>query len=358
MDELASPVVPALVGAVILLSLGLWARLLRRVGGGQPLIPYQPRKPAPWNALAPVIMLAPLLGSFHAALSTTPPPAPPPELTVSATAQAASAVGASPGAAIAGAASSEAARVKATTQSIAGALWMQSLITLAMGLGCYAMLVIAYRATPTDLGLPADANELRSDAALGLRVWLASIAPTYLLMYLLQVLFQPTSGHPLVQSLLADRSLGVMLAAMVAAVVAAPIYEETVFRLTFQGWLQRRDMLRLPVQVHEPALPPTESAEGVDSQCDWLASDRPVLAAAHPTYSYSPPGWAPILISGVAFGLAHYGHGVAPVPLILLGVILGYVYRQTHRIVPCIVCHAAFNAFTFLQLALQLAASP
>ena len=55
--------------------------------------------------------------------------------------------------------------------------------------------------------------------------------------------------------------------------------------------------------------------------------------------------------------MAHYGHGVSPAPLILLGVVLGYVYRQTHRVLPCIVCHAMFNGFTFVMLGLNFAAA-
>jgi membrane protease YdiL (CAAX protease family) len=63
-----------------------------------------------------------------------------------------------------------------------------------------------------------------------------------------------------------------------------------------------------------------------------------------------PFGWLPIIISSVLFGLAHLGYGPEPVPLFFLALILGYLYYRTHRIVPCIVAHAVFNAFTMIVL--------
>ena len=47
-------------------------------------------------------------------------------------------------------------------------------------------------------------------------------------------------------------------------------------------------------------------------------------------------------------------HGVAPVSLVLLGLVLGYLYQRTHRITPCIVCHMLFNSFSLVMLWLQL----
>ncbi|MGI9427588.1 MAG: CPBP family intramembrane glutamic endopeptidase, partial [Bythopirellula sp.] len=71
-----------------------------------------------------------------------------------------------------------------------------------------------------------------------------------------------------------------------------------------------------------------------------------------------PHGWTPILISATVFGLAHVGHGVAPVALVLFGIVLGYLYQRTHRLVPCITAHMLFNGYSMLQLWLQLQASP
>ena len=67
-----------------------------------------------------------------------------------------------------------------------------------------------------------------------------------------------------------------------------------------------------------------------------------------------PYGWLPILISGTLFGLAHLGHGVSPLPLVLFGIVLGYLYQRTHRLLPSITAHALFNAYSMTMLWLQL----
>jgi membrane protease YdiL (CAAX protease family) len=63
-----------------------------------------------------------------------------------------------------------------------------------------------------------------------------------------------------------------------------------------------------------------------------------------------PYGWFPILISSIAFGLAHFGYGPEPVPLFLLALVLGHLYQRTHRIIPGIVAHALFNLFSMIIL--------
>ena len=63
-----------------------------------------------------------------------------------------------------------------------------------------------------------------------------------------------------------------------------------------------------------------------------------------------PHGWLPILASSLLFGLAHAGYGPEPVPLFLFGILLGYVFQRTNRILPCIVAHGLFNGVTMLTL--------
>ena len=84
------------------------------------------------------------------------------------------------------------------------------------------------------------------------------------------------------------------------AVVAAPLVEELFFRRILQGWLEKR-------------LPEADGALAIG-------------------------------ISAAAFALAHQGQGLAFVPLFPLGLVLGFMARQTGSIVPCILLHALFNA--------------
>jgi membrane protease YdiL (CAAX protease family) len=120
-----------------------------------------------------------------------------------------------------------------------------------------------------------------------------------------------------------------MIGAAAAAVAAAPLLEEITFRLVFQGWLERTEDRLLGLSEDAPW-----NADGV----------LPGLVR----------GWAPILVSGVAFSAAHWGHGVAPVSLLPLGWTLGYLYQRTHRLAPSVVCHALFNALSLIMVGLEL----
>ena len=55
------------------------------------------------------------------------------------------------------------------------------------------------------------------------------------------------------------------------------------------------------------------------------------------------------------FAAVHYGQGLAPVALFLFGLALGFLYRQTGSIVPCIVLHFFLNFFSMFWLSLDLA---
>jgi len=61
---------------------------------------------------------------------------------------------------------------------------------------------------------------------------------------------------------------------------------------------------------------------------------------------------AAIVISAVAFGLAHYELVQLPA-LIVLGLVLGWLAVRTGRLGPSIWAHAAFNGLAILAVALQ-----
>jgi membrane protease YdiL (CAAX protease family) len=62
------------------------------------------------------------------------------------------------------------------------------------------------------------------------------------------------------------------------------------------------------------------------------------------------PGWLPIVTSAGLFSLLHFSHGPDWIPLFFLALGLGYLYRQTHRITPCVVVHLLVNSLAVLQL--------
>jgi len=56
--------------------------------------------------------------------------------------------------------------------------------------------------------------------------------------------------------------------------------------------------------------------------------------------------WLAILLSAVAFGLIHYGQPQDVLPLVTMGVILGYVRVRYGSLSACVLIHALFNART------------
>jgi membrane protease YdiL (CAAX protease family) len=50
----------------------------------------------------------------------------------------------------------------------------------------------------------------------------------------------------------------------------------------------------------------------------------------------------------------HYSYGLSWLPLILLGIVLGFMYRMTHRIWPSLFFHVIFNSMAICSMALQI----
>lgn len=116
--------------------------------------------------------------------------------------------------------------------------------------------------------------------------------------------------HPVVDFLAANRDPGSLALVLLAAVVVAPCAEEFFFRRVLQGWLEKR----MP-----------------ESQ-----------------------GGGAIVVSAAAFALAHWGQGLAYVPLFPFGLVLGAIALKTGSIVPCILLHAMFNAVSIAVVLLTV----
>ena len=66
-----------------------------------------------------------------------------------------------------------------------------------------------------------------------------------------------------------------------------------------------------------------------------------------------PPLW-PSLVTGTLFGLAHFGYGLSFIPLIVLGILLGLLYRATHSIWPSLVVHVMLNGSSMTALGVAI----
>jgi membrane protease YdiL (CAAX protease family) len=122
--------------------------------------------------------------------------------------------------------------------------------------------------------------------------------------------------HAIVDFLNAHRdplSIGLVV---FAAVVAAPVTEEFLFRRVLQGWLER-------------------------------------------SFEREGPRWGgvtAIVLSSLAFAAAHVGQGIAWVPLFFFGLVVGYLAKQTGSIVPGIILHGLFNGFSVAMVLMRVGA--
>jgi len=121
-----------------------------------------------------------------------------------------------------------------------------------------------------------------------------------------------------------------------SAIAVAPIFEEFMFRMLLQGGGER--MIRRSQRLSR-----TKSVTDEE-----IASLETVSADEIATWS-----WWPLVISGLLFSLAHRGQGAAPIALFFFALGLGYIYRQTGRLWPCITVHLILNTVSLSATILQ-----
>ena len=330
-------------------SLATWVWLSIRRTGSADFLPYEPRKRVPWNGGFGLFAMVPVL----AILLASSAPQRPVDMTEQPT---------------------------LSSQQYVEAAWSGVVFNLSLVLIVSVWLVKGLAANWSDLGLPARKWQWAQDVRLGILTALAALAPIYGVQTLLVQVTGWEAYHPTLDQIFTQPGWQVIVASYAAAVIAAPIGEEFMFRLLFQGWLEKVEDVFLDWKPTERNLssdnqtgvsdvPPAATSPAAHSDADPGAANpyaspattSPTIEAADQTgqsqasidhqarrslvsLSGLPHGWAPILASSFMFGIAHWGQGPAPVSLFLFGIILGYVYQRTHRVVPCIVAHMVFNA--------------
>ncbi len=236
-----------------------------------------------------------------------------------------------------------------------------------------ATLVLRYGANLTDLGLTAlrSIRVLLTDFRIGVIGFLMLAGPMFIMQMLLTKWFP--SEHPVETLIKKSSEPGVFLITLFAAVIVAPIAEEMFFRLILQGWLEKlvwklthndfgatnsvaesNDAKKPSFPAPDPsnpyATPATESASpNVPPSTDGIEPTLPEAVAENKFVNALP-----IITSATIFAAMHYGHGPDPIPLFFLAVGLGYIYRRTHRILPCIIIHFLVNATSMTMLAAQI----
>jgi membrane protease YdiL (CAAX protease family) len=275
--------ITALTGAAAL-AIAAWSQVLRRLAAGRELVAWEPRRPVPWGLTDFGIAFLLLIAfGLMAHLWLVPWPEP----------------------------GSASVVERFEPEQRATAVLLQMLATAAAASISVLLLTLRYGLTWRDLGgAPA---RVGSDLRLGCLAFFVLAPPTYLLQLVLVQWVE--SKHPIME-LIADQPDRWLIAiSAVSAVVVAPLTEEYLFRGLLQGSLERL--------------------------ADRL--DRGVESAESPR---RPPWW-PIWASAIFFSLMHLSHGPDWIPLLVLSLGLGYLYRQTHRLLPCIVVHFLLNLVSF-----------
>jgi membrane protease YdiL (CAAX protease family) len=262
--------------------------------------------------------------------------------------------------------------------TIQGMTWIQLF-------SCYSLIVTtAFIALRCRIPIEAVGWSLahwKNDLRLGLTAYVMLTPVIYLVMFLATALSKVPYEHPLFDETRKD--IGYLVPAFMLAVLAAPFFEEFVFRVLFQGflesiaaggirgrnlWLGRAASSPAEIadfakdqgsQLRPEAVPGVEiSGFGFPVELSEVAlSDRNAAAAEGSPQTSSrstPQAWWPVIVSGLVFGLFHYSYGISWIPLSILGIALGWLYRITHRIWPGLIVHFCLNAVSMSMFALHV----
>lgn len=213
--------------------------------------------------------------------------------------------------------------------------------------------------TVADLGFSL--RRAKSDIGVGLVAFLAIGPVVYTLQDVLTRAYTAFAGespdvHPLIKIIESQPTQSVLLVTAISAVLIAPVVEEFIFRAVLQGWLEKlfhkvqmaaTKQRSNPVAGNSENRPPPEldpSNPYAASEFEERKSDQSEVSVPEPILV------APIFLSAMLFAVFHIGHGLAPIPLFLLALVLGFLYQRTHRILPCVVVHMCINGLSMLYV--------
>jgi membrane protease YdiL (CAAX protease family) len=222
-------------------------------------------------------------------------------------------------------------------------------------------------------------HRMGKDVALGLAATILFVPPIYVLMFALTSWLQHDYDHPIFE--MVGNDLWLLGLAAWMAVGVAPITEEYLFRVLLQGYLEA--MAKQPLTAREVFLgrsmtaPPENASTTMPSStlskadATWNenpyqstmviameADAAPINSEADgimPDAKESPVvPWWPVIVTGILFGLAHFDFGVSWIPLVLMGWVLGWLYRMTHRIWPSLIVHVLLNSISLAGLGAKI----
>ncbi len=125
--------------------------------------------------------------------------------------------------------------------------------------------------------------------------------------------------HQVLRELASSPQPSLFVAIFASTAIVTPIVEEFTFRVLLQGGLQ--------------ALVDRD----IDSDGLWR-----------------PQSHWPVIATSLLFAAMHYNQGAAQIPLFLMSLGLGYLYRQTGKFAPPVLVHMILNGTTLCVLFAEL----
>jgi len=196
----------------------------------------------------------------------------------------------------------------------------------------------------------------RSMIGLGFKAALMTLPPVLALAALANMMVAEYE-HEVLDVLQQLQSPRVFAVLFLGTAVVTPIAEEILFRGLVQGGLQRlADRVDGYVEMPAPDLD-ASSGHPARSTCSLDAAQASEQENGNPedteSGDWQPVSYWPVIVASLIFAMMHLGQGAAPIPLFLLSLSLGYLYRQTGSLIPCIVLHMILNSLTLLATLLQ-----
>ncbi|MES1213621.1 MAG: CPBP family intramembrane glutamic endopeptidase [Singulisphaera sp.] len=344
-----------LMVAIAFACVVLWNQIFASLSAGYPIVTYESRRPVPWGPRDVVLIVVgtiliirvcawPLTALTHHESENVVATS-----EEAATAQDARESQANP---------QDESSAKADQETEAPATERTFALVAASASGTFLAMLgaiswLRFRgASLADLGL--DGSRLSRDFQLGVAGFVVASMPIYIIQYL-AARYIP-AHHPVTDIFQASPNPMMLLVTVVSAVVVAPMTEEFFFRVLLQGWLEARFAERR----NDAILTTSDEAmvEGLPDQGGLVVPGEPAAPASDSESRFlaqpiavEQPSVIPILLSSFIFAIVHLGYGPSALPLFFFALVLGYLYRQTHRVWPSLIAHASLNALsTFIMI--------
>jgi membrane protease YdiL (CAAX protease family) len=214
----------------------------------------------------------------------------------------------------------------------------RSLLPGVVEAGCCVLIFLLLAARDARYGnwLSIGRGDWRPEIQKGLRGFVM-ITPIALIVSMLVSLLRPYE-HPTLNDVQSAPELGVLVSRWLDATVLTSFSEEFCFRGLLLAWL---------VGLYPPYL--MSAARGLETLVlgELRHGSNVVDAESDDPHSHAA-AWFAILVMALFFGAAHFGQGLAPIPLYLFAVFLGWVFLKSKSLWPCMIVHFLFNGYSLL----------